>query len=194
MKHPEQLFLQGIGRRLDRFLRGEAGAVTVEGVIVLPALIAVYIAGYTFFDMYRREVRIETAAYAISDALSRLDDGTLVDEDYLNGLLGLFELHTGTRQNSFLRVTLVEMLDGNLNVRPNQSLAVGNAVPHDSTSILAIAAGRIPALRPGASVLVTELSSTYTPAGFVGSGQRKVHAILVAKNRSGGTFSWPDSS
>ena len=67
--------------RLDAFRKDERGYVTIEVMIVLPALLWIFGAGWTLFDAYRHQAVSHKANYTIGDMISRETDP--LDADYI---------------------------------------------------------------------------------------------------------------
>lgn len=78
-----------LARASRRFAACERAALSIEAAIMLPVLVFLYAAGFTWFDAYRRESEIFKASYAVADVLSR--QSVLVMPEDLEGLQGVFE-------------------------------------------------------------------------------------------------------
>jgi Flp pilus assembly protein TadG len=98
--------LQTLHRALRRFSGDEAGGLSVETVLIFPLLAWAYAATFTFFDAFRMQAANTKATYTISDMLTRVTEE--IDQEYLNGLLEVYEYIVKTRHpDMFLRVTTV---------------------------------------------------------------------------------------
>jgi len=93
-----------------RFLREDRASLSIEAAIMLPVLLAIYVAGYQFFDQYRREAHMFKASYAVADRLSRRTE-TIYPSD-LNGLEGVYETLTYSEGASYMRFTEVWLTGG----------------------------------------------------------------------------------
>jgi hypothetical protein len=172
---------------VSTFLRGERGAVTIEGAIMLPTVVLVYISGYTYFDAYRREGNLESISYTMSDALTRLGKDTTITPAYVDGLHDLFVFQSNGGEETFMRVTSVQKVKDELTV--DMTYATEGAFGHNDESILAYA-DRIPPMLNGEEVIITELSALHEPAGSIGFKRRRSHMIQVSKTREGKSFKW----
>ncbi|WP_205123522.1 TadE/TadG family type IV pilus assembly protein [Marimonas lutisalis] len=91
--------------RLGAFAAETRGSVTVEAVIMLPALFWAYCALYTFFDAYRYTGAAHKAAFTVSDAMSR--ETNPINDDYLDTTHELLGFLTRSGNPHRLRVTVV---------------------------------------------------------------------------------------
>lgn len=99
--------LRPLTRLFDRFRKDEDGYITIEALIVLPALLWLFAAGWVYFDAFRQQSVNQKANYVIGDMLSR--ETAAIDNDYINNahsLLQELNKSTGTDDSS-LRVTVV---------------------------------------------------------------------------------------
>lgn len=96
--------LQRMIRNLCQFRDEVQAAVSVEFMLVLPALLAWFVGSFVFFDAFRSKTAALKATYAISDILARQ---TEVNNAYIDNLSDLVDaLSLGTAQ-SWARVTSV---------------------------------------------------------------------------------------
>lgn len=89
---------------LRDFLKRDEGSLSVEAVIILPVILIVFMATYTYFDLFRAKSQSLKANYAISDLLSR-DDNILKTE--MRGAGKLFRYLTQGSSDSWVAVTVI---------------------------------------------------------------------------------------
>lgn len=99
---------------IARFLRKEDASMSIEAALMLPMLIGIYVAGYQFFDSYRREAQMFKASYAVADILSRRL--SLLSRDDLNGLERVYETMTFSENESYMRFSEVRRTNDGVEV------------------------------------------------------------------------------
>lgn len=93
--------------RLRRFLDDSQGYVTLEALIVMPALLWLFGVGWVYFDVFRQQGVNQKANYTIGDAISRETDP--IDDTYINSAMYLLYTMTKTYgTTSDLRITVVK--------------------------------------------------------------------------------------
>lgn len=100
--------------RLHRFLIEDRAALSIEAAIMLPVLVGLYVAGYQYFDQYRREAHMTKASFAVADMLSRRL--SIVTPNDLNGLESVYEALTYSEDASFMRFSEIRRVDDELEV------------------------------------------------------------------------------
>jgi hypothetical protein len=100
---------------MKKFYKNERGVLVTEFMFMLPALMLCFLGMFVFFDAFHKWMKFTTASYTISDLLSRQ---TIVDDDFILSLDGVFDTISGSRdrENSWLRVTSVKKSGGNLTI------------------------------------------------------------------------------
>src|SRR6056297_2500528 len=97
---------------IQRFLGREDGAIAIEAAIILPLLGFAYVAGFAYFDNYRREALLTKATYTVADILSR-ETGVVTANDF-EGMQDIFEFLTFSEGQTRLRFTQIERVAGEL--------------------------------------------------------------------------------
>ena len=94
--HPSPLRLARARLRegLRAFAEETRGTVAVESIILLPLVVWMYLAMFTFFDMLRMKSINQKAAFTIADAYSR--ESALITETYVDSTFSLFKELTRT--------------------------------------------------------------------------------------------------
>ncbi|WP_292289575.1 hypothetical protein [Marivita sp.] len=96
-----------IKKYLSRFSRDEKGDVTVEAMIVFPALLVIFAATWVYFDVMRQQTINQKANYTIGDILSR--ETEIVTEDYIDNARNLvFHLAQAEGDDVDLRISVVQ--------------------------------------------------------------------------------------
>lgn len=88
-----------------RFRDAEEGSLTLETVLIVPALFWAFVGCYTFYDAFRQKAEIVRSSYSIADMLSR--ETNAIDQTYINGLNNAFDVLTNTGSTTHMRVTVV---------------------------------------------------------------------------------------
>lgn len=153
-------FLSGLLARPRRFWIDTTAALSVEAAIILPILCGMYVAGYQFFDGYRREAQIFKANYAVADLLSRRRQ--IVTPLDLEGLENVFETLIFSEDTSFMRFSEIRRTGDRVEVIWSYAT---DGQPAMSTTRLQGYLDQIPTLDDNERVLVVE-SYTYDDPFF----------------------------
>jgi hypothetical protein len=170
---------------ISRFLSHEDGAVAIEAAIILPLLGFAYVAGFAYFDNYRREALLTKGTYTVADILSR-ETGLVTPTDF-EGLQELFEFLTFSEGRTRLRFTQIERVAGELVVSSSVP-GVQDTYATDGTLAMTDAQletirHRIPRLEDGQVLVLTESFTTHDPIFDVGLIAREYHRIAPTRNR-----------
>ncbi|MHA6324984.1 TadE/TadG family type IV pilus assembly protein [Roseivivax sp. CAU 1753] len=148
---------------LARFRHDTEGTVTVEAVIIFPALVWLFGATWVWFDVSRQQAINQKANYTIGDAISRETDP--LTDAYVDAA---FELVLGmTRSNaseSDMRITAVEYSskgEGSYDVLWSE--ARGNYPAFDNNDMDGMET-RLPIMSNGDQVILVETWEDYVPA------------------------------
>lgn len=150
---------------LRNFLKRDEGSLSVEAVIILPVILVVFMATYTYFDLFRAKSQSLKANYAISDMLSR-DDNILKTE--LKGAGKLFRYLTQSSPNSWVRATVVWCKD-KCDDQDSRELEVSWSADYNQPDKLTTAKVRahyndkIPIMYKGEYLLMIETAASYAP-------------------------------
>lgn len=90
---------------LRKFGKDVSGAVTIEFVIIMPALMWAYGASYVYFDGYRQSAQNLKAAYTIGDMISR--ETNAITDDYIDSMYNIAQLLTRTTNPMSMRITVI---------------------------------------------------------------------------------------
>ena len=88
----------------NSFWADEEASMSIEAAIILPLLCFLFVAGYVYFDGYRRDATMSKATYAVADLLSRRRD--VIELADLEGLENIYEkIVFSTEAHSYMRFT-----------------------------------------------------------------------------------------
>ncbi len=180
--------VDSVGARLGcsrrRFVKEERAAVSIEAAIMLPALIFLFVAGYQYFESYRKETLITKASYAIADVLSR--QLSAFGPGYVEGLEQVFETMTLTEGRSWIRVTEIVRTDDGLEIADegngNQTWATDNQPVMTPARLQAIEA-KIPRMQLNERVTLVETFTLDIPAFRVGISPRIISTFSPTRQR-----------
>lgn len=150
-----------IKNHLRGFVRATDANVSVEAVIVFPALAVIFAASWVFFDVMRQQSISQKANYTIGDVISR--ETEKIDDAYItNTRRLLFHLTKSEGNDVDLRVTLIQYDEAADRHDVIWSERRGNwPVLQDSN--LASYNGRIPAMADADQLIIVETRDAYTP-------------------------------
>lgn len=128
---------------MSRFTRDDKGDVTLEAMIVLPALLVIFAASWVYFDVMRQQTINQKANYTIGDIISRETD--MLNDAYIdNARKLLFHLTQDQGDNVDLRVSVVQFVE-------NGTQGGGDAAPTGTYQLVwSTAVGDWSPLTPGA--------------------------------------------
>lgn len=119
--------------RLHRFAARQAGAVTVEFVLMFPMLCWCFIASFTFFQAYRLNDTGVKAAYIIGDQLSR--ETSVIVPSYIDGLAELLDFLVASDTQPKIRITAFQYSNSDNTYRVIWSRGVGKTARLQGASI-----------------------------------------------------------
>lgn len=91
---------------LSRFRKDADGNASMEAVILLPVIMWMFAAGFTFFEAYRAQAVAEKAAYTVSDMISR--ETLEITPTYITNMRKIYRDLSGlTNAETALRVTVL---------------------------------------------------------------------------------------
>lgn len=174
--------------RARRFWDDTRASLSVEAAIILPILCGLYVAGYQYFDSYRRETQIFKATAAVADLLSR-QPGVVSPVD-LDGLKNVFEKLIFAEDMSFMRFT--EISRRTSGIETIWSWAT-DGQPEMTTARLQGYLNKLPPLVEGERVVVVESYTYDSPFFAVGLKDRIIPNFTTTKPRYGGCIAFtPD--
>lgn len=150
--------IQGIIRR---FLLSEGGGAIIEGVMMMPLMLAAWVGLYAFWEGYNARDSLEKATFATADILSR--EMVPVTGALLDGLDNGAEYLVGPRFDVTTRFTAFRRTGANdTDVAVVWSYAPGSLRPAMTTADLVAMAGRLPKLTTGSMAVISETQMAYS--------------------------------
>jgi hypothetical protein len=176
------------------FLDREDGAISVEAAFMLPLLTFAYIAGFSFFDAYRREAALTRATYTVADILSRVPETETVGPRDFEALQELFEFMTSSDGATRLRFTQIQRVGDDL-VITESTPGIADTYATDGSEPMTVARldtirSQIPRLADGDSIMVTEAFATHSPIFAVGLVEREFRRVAPTPNRWSPQVEW----
>ncbi len=91
--------------KFSRFCRADDGDAALEYMIIAPVVMTLFVGTMTIFDAYRAKFEAEAATNTIADLVSR--ETTTLTDDYIDGMLNVFETLSHRSDDEALRVSVV---------------------------------------------------------------------------------------
>lgn len=171
-----------LGRFLGRFLGDERGSIAVEGMLVLPMLVWVYLGTYVFFDAYRAQSINVKAGYTIGDIVSR--ESGFVTPEYMDSLYQMQGVLTDTMEPRTLRVTAFRYVAATDTYQVRWSEARGPGIGRHTTGSLAALRGQLPVMADNRVGILTETTVSYEPRYDVGLDPFVFQDLTVTQPRA----------
>ncbi|AKS46790.1 Flp pilus assembly protein TadG [Octadecabacter temperatus] len=178
-----------IKSKLRRFRREEEGAMVVEAMIMFPTLFACVIATFVFFDAFRNQSINLKAAYTISDALSREDQG--ITNTFITNTWLVHRFLTNSEALTKLRVTLVKYVDDTDDEVDNgEHIAVwsvekgGAGTLTDAEVQMMNANNEIPVMPDGETLILVQTWVDYEPNFSIGLGAFTFENTIFTRPRA----------
>lgn len=165
-------------RRLQRFAAEDRASLSIEAAIMLPVLVALYVAGYQYFDQYRREAHMTKASYAVADMLSRRL--SILTPHDLDGLESVYEALTYSEGASYMRFSEIRRTPGGLSVVWSYATD-GQPLLNDQR--LERVLNQIPRLDVNERITVVEAYTYDSPFFDVGLGDRIIPSFVPISQR-----------
>lgn len=154
-------------KALRKFSKDETGVISLEGIIMIPFLVASILASVVFVDAFRMQSLNLRATYVISDAVSRLWDP--VTDDYFDGLWNLHGLQVNFSHPTDLRMTVVQWSEDDDQYLMRWSASSDTAVlPYLDQTDIDNRKAIIPELADGDTLVLVETAMDYTPPFMIG--------------------------
>ncbi|WP_319824356.1 hypothetical protein [Thalassovita sp.] len=179
--------LRTLRTRLCQFRDDTKGTVAIEAVIALPVLFWAFMASFVFFDAYRQNSINIKAAYMVGDMLSR--ETNSIDDDYLDGMMSLFEYLAGTERQTKLRVTVLQWDEEDDKYYRDWSEARGGVSKLTNTNIESLRS-KLPVMSDNERAILVETWSRYEPPFSVGLGNQDMYNFVVTSPRFAPLLRW----
>ncbi|MEX0302442.1 MAG: TadE/TadG family type IV pilus assembly protein [Leisingera sp.] len=153
-------------RRLQTFLRGTDGNVSIEFALYAPVLLALFAAIYTYFDAFRRDSVNLKAAYTVSDLISR--ETTAINDDYLDSMYEMAKLLIRSDSQLGLRVSVVHWDSGDDKYYVDWSSVRGTSDTIWTDATINTVSGKLPTMPDQERVILVETFNEMEPAFNIG--------------------------
>ncbi|MGH1355591.1 MAG: TadE/TadG family type IV pilus assembly protein [Thalassovita sp.] len=173
--------------RLRAFAEDTRGTVAIEAVLALPVLFWTFLASFVYFDAYRQTSINLKAAYMVGDVLSR--ETNAVDNDYMDGMMSLFDFLANANNPTKLRVTVVRW-DTDDDAYERDWSQTRGAVSALTNSDLVGLESSLPIMSDGERVIIVETWSRYTPPFSVGLESREMYNFVTTSPRFAPLLAW----
>jgi hypothetical protein len=178
--------------RLRGFARDSRGYVTVEAVIVLPALLWLFGVGWVYFDVFRQQSVNQKANYTIGDMLSRQTDP--VGDAYIDSAFELLKLlNKAVEPETSMRVTVVQYRARRDRWRVQWSETRGGGEPLRSRD-MAEYIDRLPVVSDATQLILVETWDNYEPAFQVGLGDFTIRTYSFTPPRYAPKLVWSEEA
>ena len=155
---------EGLGHRWSRFLRAEAGAVTVEMLFSVVVMNMLLMAFFFWWGAYSSHALVDRMAYTVNDLVTR-QRGTTLDRSFLDGLERTAEFILDEDQDAAIRFTQVTMRPGETEGDPPYLAVEWSYSPCGAMPVAVIEAGfdeeALPMMAVGATMVVTDVRVPY---------------------------------
>lgn len=164
-----------------RFLRAEAGSITVEAVIILPVVIWALTATFVFYDSFRINIASQRAAYTVADALSRATEP--VNPAFINGMNRLHDILARTENPTAMRVTSIGRDAARNRYIVIWSVPTGGRRAMTNAELAQLAPDLLPDFPQGETVILVETEVDYEPLFRIGIPAQTFRQALVTRPR-----------
>lgn len=171
------------------FIRREDGSVSVEAMIVLPAIFWAFLATFSIFETFRTYSTQQKAAYTIGDAISR--ETVPIDNDYLDGMKSLFDYLGMARGTTSIRVTSIRYDAGEDRFYRSWSQTRGSLLPLTDEDVRDWH-DKLPVMPDGEYVLLLETSAEYDPPFKIGLEKRNINNFVFTRPRYAPRVCWEE--
>ena len=147
---------------LRRFGRDTKGSVSVEAVILFPALAVIFAASWVYFDVMRQQSISIKANYTIGDIISR--ETEVLDDTYITNVQRMmYYLTKGSGEEVDLRVTVVQYNADSLNHDVIWSEARGDWSALTDSDLSGYTES-LPLMADADQLILVETRDAYTPS------------------------------
>jgi len=174
----------------NKFLKDEKGAVAIEAMIMIPAILIVLVSIFTLYDAFRQNTMHQKAAYTIGDMVSR--ETMSIDNDYIDGVQGIFKTLTRSSQESSVRISILYYDEGTNTFKLDWSESRGDHQALTENDVSGWAT-RLPVLVDQERIIVVETYADYVPPFNTGLGTREISNFIFTRPRYAPQVTWTDS-
>jgi Flp pilus assembly protein TadG len=166
--------------RLKLFYADTRGSVTVEFVMVMPALFWAFMAIYVYFDGYRQSALNLKAAYTISDLVSRETD--VITPGYIDSMHSLLKVLIRSDSNVKMRITVIrwDQDDDRYYVKWSTNRGYIQDLSNANISTLRT---KLPVMPHNEQVILVETVSVFEPPFKVGMDNQSLDNFVFTRPR-----------
>ncbi len=166
---------------LRAFASDTRGVISLEFVIMMPALFITYMSAYVYFDGYRQAGVNLKAAYTISDLVSR--ETNVVNNNYIDSMYSLMQELTRSNNPVRLRISVVRWDEGDDRYYLDWSEARGVDYPRLLNSDLQQIEAKLPTMPDNERVILVETSNTFEPLYKIGMDNISIDNFVFTRPR-----------
>lgn len=164
------------------FLRDQRGAMSVEAVLVLPALLWIFMAMFIYWDVFRSNNAHVKATYTISDMITR--EMNSIREADIPGLHSVYRFISATDDPTRMRITSVQYQQSDDTYRVLWSRTTNPSIsPAHTNGSIAAFRGALPIIADADTLILVETWRDYVPSFNVGIDARTFNQFIVARPR-----------
>jgi hypothetical protein len=177
-----------------KFIREEEGSISIEAMIIMPMMFWTFLSLFSIFDAFHSYSINQKAAYTIGDAVSR--ETQPLDNDYIDGMWGLFNYLAQTDADGAMRITSVVYDAGQDRFEVDWSQIRGSAAVLSTSELTSSAASvtawkaRLPIIPDGERVMLVETWDTYDAPFSTGLEQQVIHNRIYTRPRYAPRVCW----
>ena len=190
--HPSRLrFMNAFLRESGRdFLRDTRGLVAVEAIILLPVVIWLYVAMFSFFDMLRMKSVNQKAAFTIADAYSR--ETLKIDDTFVDSTFRLFGQLTRTI-NPALRISVLSYDEDTdkYSVSWSEKRGTGSAVALSDNTVNQMRS-TLPIVASGDEFILLETWNDYKIPFKIGMDDFRLKSLVFMNPRFADQLKWDE--
>lgn len=166
--------------RLKAFAADTRGSVSVEFVLVMPALFWVFMMSYVYFDGYRQSSLNLKATYTISDLISR--ETQTLNTEYVDSMYELMKVLIRSDSPVQMRITVIRWDEDDNRYYVDWSTNRGYAL-NLSNDTIADLKSKLPLMPDNERVILVETINTYVPPFEVGMGEKSLENFVFTRPR-----------
>lgn len=179
--------------RLARFRDDETGSITIETILILPALFWCYMGAFVFFAAFQTDSRNVKVTYTIADILSREVNEPITPE-YLDSMFAIQGNLIGNREPRQMRVSAIRYLAPIDTYRVVWSQARGGGSELTDAKLAQMRQDHLPIMYDGEVGIVVETANQYSPLFDVGLNALELDNLMILRPRFAPTLCWSNSN
>lgn len=169
--------------RMLAFWRSDSGIISTEVIIMTPLLVWVFLSLFVWWDAFRVKNTAVKATVAIADMISR--ESAPINNGYIDGMARIYRYATSAREETWLRVTLLQYHEDSDSYRRvwSRSTNPAEAPVHTAESIAQMRRA-LPRIVDADTLMLVETWQIWTPSFTVGLPRQLFYEVTTEKMRS----------